>query len=199
MGELLVRVWKRAGLAERLSARFTRPRSASLAEREWNLVCHARANGLGTPEPIAVGAVRAPLFAEQSFFVAVPPRNVIGLAAWMKARLPGDVRARGAQALLAAIERAATCGLQLELEREEDLVLSAEEGLGASGAHEPGDCSPAGQLSARTSRPLQRNALPSVYLLDFSGAGIGSRSRSVRRARELRRKLERLLRQTIDP
>lgn len=196
-GELLVRVWKRATLTERLSARFTRPRSASLAEREWNLVCYARANGIASCEPLAVGAEKAPLFAESSFFVAVPPRNVIGLAAWMKARLPGDVRARGAQALLAALDRAASANLHLELEREEELVLSAEEALGAVGEQQAGDCSPLGQLPARAGTALERRPLPSVYVLDFTGARIGGRGSSERRAREQRRRLERLLRATI--
>jgi hypothetical protein len=197
-GELLVRVWKRASLAERLSARFTRPRSASLAEREWNLVCYARANGVGTCEPLAVGAEKAPLFAESSFFVAAPPRNVIGLAAWMKARLPGDVRARGAQSLLAALERASNAGLHLELGREEELVLSAEQALGAVGEQHGGDCSPLGQLPARTGAALERRALPSVYVLDFEGARIGGLGTNERRSRELRRRLERLLCSTIE-
>ena len=38
------------------SARFTHPRSASLAERRWNLVCVLRAAGVVTPEPLAVVA-----------------------------------------------------------------------------------------------------------------------------------------------
>ena len=53
-----------AGLGQRLRARFTHPRSTSLAEREWNLLCHLRAAGVSTPEPLAVawaggGALKA--------------------------------------------------------------------------------------------------------------------------------------------
>ena len=44
------------GLGELLRARCTQPRSGSLAEREWNLMCHLRAHGVGTPEPLLVAA-----------------------------------------------------------------------------------------------------------------------------------------------
>src|SRR5215218_170842 len=37
------------------SARMTHPRSLSFGEREWNLVCHLRAFGVNTGEPLAVG------------------------------------------------------------------------------------------------------------------------------------------------
>lgn len=46
--------YSRPGLWPLLRARFTAPRSASLAEREWNLLCHLRHGGLSTPEPLAV-------------------------------------------------------------------------------------------------------------------------------------------------
>lgn len=42
------------GLRPLLQARFTHPRSMSLAEREWNLLCHLRAAGVSTQEPMAV-------------------------------------------------------------------------------------------------------------------------------------------------
>ncbi|MEQ1893812.1 MAG: hypothetical protein ABL998_14825, partial [Planctomycetota bacterium] len=43
-------------LGTALRARFTAPPSASLAERDWNVLCLLRAAGVGTPEPLCVGA-----------------------------------------------------------------------------------------------------------------------------------------------
>ncbi|MFT7679560.1 MAG: hypothetical protein ACI8QC_003564 [Planctomycetota bacterium] len=51
-----------SGLGSLLRARFTHPRSTSLAEREWNLLCHLRGAGISTQEPMAVAwAGTAPL------------------------------------------------------------------------------------------------------------------------------------------
>jgi hypothetical protein len=51
------------------SARFTHPRSASLAERRWNLVCVLRGAGVVTPEPLAVVAEGSAVASSRSALV----------------------------------------------------------------------------------------------------------------------------------
>ena len=53
-GWLVLHRYRRGG-AELLRARLTRPRSASLAARRWNLICHLRAHGIGAPQLVAMG------------------------------------------------------------------------------------------------------------------------------------------------
>lgn len=49
-------VVRRGGLARALAARWSEPRSASPAERDWNLSCHLAREGVPVPEPMAVVA-----------------------------------------------------------------------------------------------------------------------------------------------
>jgi hypothetical protein len=68
-GWVRLRRFEGAGLRETLNARLGTPRSLSLAEREWNLICHLRANGVGAPDPMAVGREGGGVFAKRSFLV----------------------------------------------------------------------------------------------------------------------------------
>jgi hypothetical protein len=92
-----------------LAARFTAPRSASLAEREWNVLCHLRAHGVGTPEPVLVGARGAGLVSSRSFLVVRAPEGAFPFPRWLRTDGIGPERARGLEAVgraLAALRRA---------------------------------------------------------------------------------------------
>lgn len=73
-----------------LRARFTHPRSASLAEREWNLACHLRAAGVSTPELLAVAARGVGLYAGESALVTRELAGMIPFDRWVHTELPGD-------------------------------------------------------------------------------------------------------------
>jgi hypothetical protein len=68
-GWIHVRRYHDATTCSWVKARFTHPRSESLAAREWNLLCHLRAAGVATPEPMALVEVPAVLFANHSCLV----------------------------------------------------------------------------------------------------------------------------------
>ncbi|MCP3914214.1 MAG: hypothetical protein GY711_01525 [bacterium] len=68
-GFVFVRRYSDPPLGQCLRARFTKPRSESLAAREWNLLCHLRAAGVPTPEPMAVASAGRGVFARRSVLV----------------------------------------------------------------------------------------------------------------------------------
>jgi hypothetical protein len=100
------------GARELVRARFVAPRSESLAERRWNLVCALRAEGVGTAEPLCVARVGGGVFARRSFYVAREPEGarplleVLGVA---------DAERRGAvcDGLLSLLERLARSSVEL--------------------------------------------------------------------------------------
>ncbi|MFN0244145.1 MAG: lipopolysaccharide kinase InaA family protein [Planctomycetota bacterium] len=114
-GTLVVRCFREASFGEWRRARFTPPRSLSLAEREWNLFCHLRAHGISTPEPLAVGRGRGALFARESFLVLRELDHLRPVTEW--ARAPCELRARGgvrlAQALGELVARVFRAGVWL--------------------------------------------------------------------------------------
>lgn len=94
-------------------ARLTHPRSTSLAEREWNLVCRARSLGIGAPEPLAVGRGEGDVFAQRSFLVVRELDGMLPLRAWARTELDLRQRARIASALGGALARLFAAGLWL--------------------------------------------------------------------------------------
>ncbi|HEX6884845.1 MAG TPA: lipopolysaccharide kinase InaA family protein [Planctomycetota bacterium] len=147
----------RGDWAALLGARFSAPRSASLAEREWNLLCHLRAQGIGTPEPLLVGARGAGLVASRSFLLVRAPEGAFPFPRWLRTDGVGAERARGLAALgrtLAALRRA---GVELP-----DLALADLWVTPGGGACEE---EPAG---------ARRNRLPGVTLVDVRGARLRS-------------------------
>jgi len=103
-GMLVWHVW-RGGATELLRARLTRPRSASLAARRWNLICHLAAHGVGVPELVALGEGRA----GESFLIERELAGYEPLAVLMAVEREPAERARVVQAVghaLAALFRA---------------------------------------------------------------------------------------------
>jgi hypothetical protein len=104
-GWIVLDRWQRASWRGALGLRFSAPRSASPAERAWNLYCHLRAHGIGTPEPLAVGARGSGLVAPASFLVTRELTGYVPCDTWFgNARLP-EVRRRGIEALGLAFAR----------------------------------------------------------------------------------------------
>ena len=68
-GWMYLRRYHACSLREALAARFTAPRSGSLAAREWNLLCRLRSVGVATPEPLAVASAGRGVFARRSALV----------------------------------------------------------------------------------------------------------------------------------
>lgn len=112
-GWLLLRRFTRAAWSEWWSARFTHPRSTSLAEREWNLLCHLRAHGVGAPEPLAVGRGEGAVFAQRSFLVMRELDGMLSLREWSRAQLDERMQARIARSLGIAIARLSRSGVVL--------------------------------------------------------------------------------------
>jgi len=144
------------GLGELLRARCTRPRSASLAEREWNLLCHLRAQGVGTCEPLLVGARGAGLVSARSFLLVRAPEDAFPLPRWLRTDGIGAERERGLRSLGLMLARLAHAGVEPRALRAEHLWLTP------SGS---GECETHGD-----DRGPRKNKLPGVLLVEVGGA-----------------------------
>ena len=82
-GWIYLRRYERAGLLESLRARLGAPRSLSLAALEWNLLCHLRAAGVATPEPLAVASEGGSFFAQRSALVTRALEGTLPLLEWI--------------------------------------------------------------------------------------------------------------------
>jgi len=144
----------RPALGPLLRARFGTPRSASLAEREWNVLCLLRAAGVGTPEPLCVGALGHGLVARRSFLVVRALEDAFPFPRWLATDGLGAERARGLQALGALLARLARTGLVLPALAPEHLWVT-----------------PSGSGECETEGPgLRKNKLPGVFVADVQGA-----------------------------
>ena len=153
----------RGGWSELLRARFTAPRSSSLAEREWNLLCHLRAHGVGTPEPLLVGARGAGLFSTHSFLLVRAPSDAFTLPRWLRTDGIGDERERGLESLGRTLANLQRSGVELPHLGVEHLWLTPS-GSGECETHDHGG--------------LRKNKWPSVTIVDVRGGRIHPRSRA---------------------
>lgn len=161
----------RPPLGALLRARFGAPRSASLAEREWNVLCLLRAAGVGTPEPLCVGALGQGLVARRSFLVVRALEDAFPFPRWLATDGLGAERERGLAALGALLARLARTGLVLPELAPEHLWVT-----------------PSGSGECETDGPgLRKNKLPGVSVVDVRGA------RRARSAHESRRALAEVL------
>lgn len=104
-GSVRLRRFTHASLREIARTRFTHPRSTSVAEREWNLLCHLRAFGVGTEEPLAVGRGAGSVFAQRSFLATRELEDVRALDVCAVEEKDPQARAVIARALGLALER----------------------------------------------------------------------------------------------
>lgn len=157
----------RGGLGALVRARCTHPRSASLAEREWNLYCHLRERGVGTPEPLLVGARGAGLVSMRSFLLVRAPVDAFPLPRWLRTDGHGAARARGLEALGRALALLLASGVEFARLSAEHLWITP---------------SGSGECETEDRGGLRKNKLPGVTLVDVRGARFGTRP-SVRRRR----------------
>jgi hypothetical protein len=188
LGELRLFVFDRVGALACARARLTHPRSGSTAERWWNLLCRARAAGVGVPDPVAVGAAGRGVFARPSFLLVREPHSVVSAAEWAERAVPEQARARGRAAIAAALERLCGAGLWLPRLGARDLLLSADEAFGVEAVRNAGACGAAAALPPG----LVPNRLPSVIVLRFTEGSLRASIGPARR-RDLRAQIEREL------
>lgn len=150
----------RGGFGELLRARCTHPRSASLAEREWNLLCHLRAHGVGTPEPLLVGARGRGLFSSHSFLLVRAPEDAFPLPRWLRTDGLGAERERGLTALGKTLALLVRARVELPHLAPEHLWLTPS----GSGACETEAAGP------------RKNKLPGVSVVEVRGGRLQRRA-----------------------
>lgn len=160
-----------ASLRRAAQARFGTPRSLSLAEREWNLICHLRAHGVGAPDPLAFGREGGAVFARRSFLVT---RELEGFRSVKRIAVEEPdplVRRRVARAVGLCFARLFRSGTHLpELDAEHVLV-----GRSAS---------PSERIEALG---LAAGRLPEVVLTGLAGGRIGREPSTTEREELLQR------------
>lgn len=142
-------------------ARLSHPRSASLAEREWNLLCVLRAAGVGTPEPLVVGTRGGGPVARRSFLVVRELEGAVALPRWLRpdglSGLPGE-RERGLAALAATLANLARSGVLLPHLEPGHVHVSPS----TSGDCEHDDDGP------------RKNRMPGISIEDVTGGRLGA-------------------------
>ena len=159
-GWLWLSVFRPAGWRAPLTARFTPPRSASLAEREWNLLCHLRARGIGTPEPLLVGARGNGPCARHSFLLVRALEDAFPLPRYLRTDGVGPERERALRALALTLQLLARSGTELPELSAEHLWLTP---------------SGSGECETETTG-LRKNKLPGVALSSVAGGRFVARS-----------------------
>lgn len=169
-GWVVLSSWREPPLGELLAGRFRAPRSASLAERAWNLLCHLRAAGVGTPEPLAVGARGRGLVARRSFLVTRELRGFVPLASFAAALA-------GARDERAAARAAATFLARLLRARYVAPPLSGEVLRVRAEPPELPGTGEAVHACEADALALRRNRLPGFALADVRGGRVTRRFR----------------------
>lgn len=164
--------YRGAGFLEALRARFTEPCSRSLAEREWNLLCRLRGEGVGTPEPLAVGSTGGG-FARRSFLVTRELENVDSLEDWLRANPKGEFRRQGLVALAAALRRLLHSGVHLPGLGSNSIFVARPKEI-CSDSEEP-------------VREKRMRRLPAVYLTETTGGVLGELPEGREAARRISR------------
>ena len=197
-GWVYLRRYLRPSLRERLDARLSAPRSESLGQREWNLFCHLRAEGVGTPEPLAVGEQAQALVAARSFLVTRALEDSLAAPRWFE-RSARDraLRRRGLLALGLALRRLFAARVELPRMRLAHWHLSL--GDPSAALSEPEACSLEKIIQARGAqrgaRPeleaeggteLSWRRLPDALLTSVRGGRLAPRVRARRLVRMLR-------------
>ena len=165
-GWVVLERWNRSPWTELFVSRLTHPRSASLAERRWNLLCHLRRHGVGTPQPLAVGAQGAGPVSRDSFLVTRELEDFEPVAEWLAREEHAEERLRGLQSIgatLANLLRAAV--LLPELSPDHFVISKASDS--------PGDA--CGWRAELAPHGLPMNRLPSVVLTEVDRGSIRTR------------------------
>jgi len=165
-GFVYLRRYRAASARRRLEARFTRPRSESLAEREWNLLCHLRAAGVTTPEPLAVGGERRALFSARSFLVTRELDGMLRAERWFAGEPDARARRLALRAIGLCLRRVVRSGAFLPRLSTEHVFLDASEPAAHAECDRPAEV---GGLGAGTGAALRWRRLPEVAIASVRG------------------------------
>ncbi len=167
-GWVVLERFHRSPWRELFRSRFTHPRSASIAERRWNLLCHLRQHGVGTPQPLAVGARGAGPVSRRSFLITRDLEDFEPAPDWLAREANPHARALGLRSIGATLSSLVTARVHLPHIRPRHFEISKP-----TEAHEGEACGLRAELVAAH---LRRIRLPSVVLTDVEGGAIRERT-----------------------
>lgn len=166
-GLLHVERFGRGGWAG-LSARFTHPRSTSLAARAWNLTCHLQAHGVATPQLVALGERGASLFGAESVLVTRELEGFVSLREFLRTADKRSERRRALHSLALALVQVERCGAWLPTTSADNLMVQRDDedcvAIKIVNLHS--------EQALLRERGLARSRLPSVAFTAFAGGSI---------------------------
>ena len=157
----------RGGMAG-LSARFTHPRSTSLAARAWNLTCHLQAHGVATPQLVALAERGSSLFGAESVLITRDLEGFVSLREFLRVVDKRSERRRALHSLALSLVQVERCGAWLPATSADNLMLQRDDE----------DCVAIKIVNLRSEqsilkeRGLARSRLPSVAFTAFAGGAI---------------------------
>lgn len=166
-GLLHVQRFSAGGLAG-LSARFTHPRSTSLAARAWNLTCHLQAHGVATPQLVALAERGSSLFGAESVLITRDLEGFVSLREFLRVVHKRSERRRALHSLALALVQVERCGAWLPATSADTLMVQRDDE----------DCvaiklvNLQSEQSILKERGLARSRLPSVAFTAFAGGSI---------------------------
>ncbi len=170
--------WTDARLGDRVRARVTAPRSASPAERAWNLSCALRAAGVPCAEPMAVAADGA-IAAKRSLYVTRELEGLLPLDAWLERFPSARDRRELAAALGSFVARLAASGVRVPRFAWSDVVAHEKSGGRAACALEA--ITDARDRAAVRGIPV--SALPELALAEVADGALGDADAAAERVR----------------
>ncbi|MBM3987284.1 MAG: hypothetical protein FJ294_04940 [Planctomycetes bacterium] len=171
-GLLHVERFGRGGFAG-LSARFTHPRSTSLAARAWNLACHLQAHGVATPQLVALAERGASPFCAESVLVTRELEGFVSLREFLRTTDKRSERRRALHSLALTLVQVERCGAWLPATTADNVMVQRDDedcvAIKIVNLHS--------EQALLRERGLSRSRLPSVALTSFAGGSLrGSRS-----------------------
>jgi hypothetical protein len=108
-------------------ARFTHPRSASLAARHWNLICHLQAHGLAAPQLVALIERGPGVTASESVVITRELEGFVSLAEWLASERERGARRRALRSVALAFQQLFRCGAWLPRTSATNLLVQARD------------------------------------------------------------------------
>ncbi len=182
-GWLRVHVYeaRAASLGSAWRARVQAPRSASLAARDWNAVCHLRRHGVATPEPLLLLERPRGVLRSDSVLVMRELEGFGPLQDWLGQEVGAQAREFGLEGLGATLAGLFRAGAWLPELALDDLWISGGAAGAGCAAEEIENLQRVVGDAKR--HGLVRRRLPSVALLRFAGARLLPRIDATRRRR----------------
>lgn len=125
-GLLYVRRFEAGGMAG-IRARFTQPRSASLAARRWNVMCHLQARGLATPQLVALAERGSSPLGRESVLVTRELEGFVSLRSFFATVTGSGERRRALHALDLALVQLERAGVSLPGTTLDNLLVQRDD------------------------------------------------------------------------